>query len=92
MALPCGHVFHQECIEKYADCKGCSIETACVFRCLQVQQVEPAEIDSSQASAAGVASSPRQDSPAADQLDADLEALISEADQGAQELHGSGSD
>ena len=38
LALPCGHVFHQECIQRYAEYKKCSVELACVYRCTQVPQ------------------------------------------------------
>ena len=45
LALPCGHVFHQECIQRYAEYKKCSMELACVYRCPQVPQPETPQSD-----------------------------------------------
>ena len=33
MALECGHVFHQQCLETYAECKNIRIEQVCPYRC-----------------------------------------------------------
>ena len=33
VALECGHVFHQQCLETYAECKNIRIEQACPYRC-----------------------------------------------------------
>ena len=40
VALPCGHVLHEDCIQRYAECKTCPIEHACVFRCSPQPQLE----------------------------------------------------
>ena len=50
LALPCGHVFHEDCIQRYAECKHCPIEHACVFRCSLQPQPETPGASASRAS------------------------------------------
>ncbi len=33
MALPCGHAFHEACVNRFASCKGVPVEEACPMRC-----------------------------------------------------------
>lgn len=46
-ALPCMHVFHARCIERYASCKGLPIEQCCAFKCnvlsVQLELDDPEE-------------------------------------------------
>jgi len=88
LALPCGHVYHEECIRKYADCKNCLLEYACVFRCLQMPEVAERAIDMSQESTERTPPPENADTPAAD-LDSDLDALVGEAMVDAELLGGS---
>ena len=83
LALPCGHVFHEDCIQRYAECKNCPIEHACVFRCSPQPQPEMPGASAPQASAeADVRAG------AEGELFSDLEGLIEEAVQDARRLDG----
>ena len=84
LALPCGHVFHEACIQQYADCTHCPVEYACVFRCSQQPQPETPGASASQASAEADV---RAGAEGEDRL-SDLEGLIEEAVQEARRLDG----
>ena len=88
LALPCGHVFHQECIQRYAGGKNCLLEFACVYRCMQPSQPETPERLLSQGS-------PQADVPpqsdaggAAELVDSDIEVLINGVEEDAQQFAG----
>ena len=85
VALPCGHVLHEACIQRYAECKHCPIESACVFRCSPQPQPETPEARASQASAEADVRAGAE----GDDLFSDLEGLIGEAVQDVQRLHSS---
>ena len=85
LALPCGHVFHEDCIQRYVECTNCPIEHACVFRCSPQPQPETPGASESQASA-------EADVRAGAEVFSDLaglEGLIEEAVQDARRLDGS---
>ena len=84
LALPCGHVFHEDCIQRYAECKHCPIEHACVFRCSPQPQPEMPGASASQASAEADV---RAGAEGEDRL-SDLEGLIEEVVQDARRLNG----
>ena len=86
LALPCGHVFHEGCIQRCVACTHCPIEHACVFRCSPQPQPETPEARASQASAEADV---RAGAEGEDRL-SDLEGLIEEAVQDARRLNGSG--
>ena len=85
LALPCGHVFHEECIRKYADCKNCPVEYACVFRCARMPEVIAEAINLSQDSTERMPPPADADAPAED---SDLDNLMSEAIAEAEQLGG----
>ena len=86
LALPCGHVFHEDCIQRYVECTTCPIEYACVFRCSQQPQPETPGASASQAS---TEADVRAGAEGVDRF-SDLQGLIAEAVQGVQWLQGGG--
>ena len=85
LALPCGHVFHEDCIQRYAECTNCPIEHACVFRCSPQPQLEMPGASASQVSAEADVRAGAE----GEDCFSDLEGLIEEAVQDAQRLDGS---
>ena len=75
LALPCGHVFHQACIQKYASCKNTSVERACPYRCTLTADATVVMDDPSEPSSPEA----EHDQKTPEALGSDLENLVQQA-------------
>ena len=81
LALPCAHVFHEECIREYARSKNTQVERICPFRCVPTIDVDEwAGVAQPIPPPMANADEQEADPETLSGLDSDLERILTDAD------------